>query len=139
MTQRFDPRRFATLFYLAAFWNLSAATVALFAPEYHAQSFFGSSASLSDPISALDTQIMWVSVAFFGVGYWIVARDPGKNHGLVLVAALGKTFVGIRWFVAYVEGLVTPLALVGAIGDLIFAGLFAYFLVAARRVTLSPR
>ena len=28
-----------------------------------------------------NTQVFWVSVLFFGLGYGIVARDPGKNHG----------------------------------------------------------
>ena len=125
-------KKYRLLFYVAAFWNISAAAVALLAPEYHAQTFFGSPASALDPVSAVDTQIFWVSVLFFGVGYWIVARDPTKNHGLVLIAALGKAFVGVRWIIAYADGIVLPFALVGAIGDIIFAGLFAVFLSRVR-------
>jgi cytochrome c biogenesis protein CcdA len=74
-----------------------------------------------------------VSVLFFGLGYWLVARDPRKNHGLVLIAAAGKTVVGIRWIMAYMAGVAQPFALIGAIGDLVFAGCFAYFLYGASR------
>ena len=135
MNTSFDPNRYRGLFYVAALWNVSAAGVALFAPEYHAQTFYGSTASALDPVSVVDTQIFWVSVLFFGVGYWIVARNPAKNHGLILIAALGKAFVGIRWISAYVDGIAMSFALVGAIGDLIFAGLFALFLLRARTPT----
>ncbi len=132
MSAPFRPERYRLLFYLAAFWNLSAAIVALVAPEYHTQTFFGSAASASDPEFALNTQIFWVSVLFFGVGYWIVGRDPSKNHGLVLIAAAGKAFVGVRWIWAYTQGVVAPFALAGATGDLVFAALFAVFLLKAR-------
>ena len=128
----FNPLRYRPLFYLAAFWNLSAAAVALWAPAYHAETFFGAKALPLDPVSAIDTQIFWASVLFFGVGYLIVARDPSKNHGLVFIAALGKTFVGIRWLIAYAKGLVMLFALAGALGDLIFAVFFAIFLMNAR-------
>ncbi len=124
-----DPNRYRLLFYVAAFWNISAGVVALVAPEYHAQTFFGSAESALDPVSVIDTQVFWVSVLLFGVGYWIVARDPSKNHGLVFIAAAGKASVGARWIWAYTQGIVTPFALVGATGDLVFAALFVLFLV----------
>ncbi len=132
MSAPFQPERYRLLFYLAALWNVSAALVALAAPEFHAQTFFGSSVSAVDPVSAVDTQIFWVSVLFFGVGYWLVARDPSKNHGLVFIAAAGKTVVGVRWLWAYGEGVMTSFVILGAVGDLVFALLFAVFLMKAR-------
>ena len=131
MTQSFDPTRFRVLFYVAALWNLAAASVALWAPAYHARVFFGSDQGLASPDAAMNTQILWVSVAFFGVGYWLVARDPSKNHGLVLIATLGKTYTAILWFGGFLLGTVTSFALLGAAGDLIFAAFFAYFLFRA--------
>ena len=131
MTQSFDPTRFRPLFYVAALWNLAAAGVALCAPAYHARVFFGSDQGLASPGAAMNTQILWVSVAFFGVGYWLVARDPSKNHGLVLIATLGKTSTAILWFAGFLMGTVTSFALLGAAGDLIFAAFFAYFLLRA--------
>ena len=137
MRPTFQPDRYRMLFYVAAFWNISAALVALIAPEYHAETFFGAADSAADPVSAVDTQIFWVSVLFFGVGYWIVGRDPSKNHGLVFIAALGKAFVGLRWIWAYTQGVVTSFALLGATGDLVFAVLFGLFLYRARSSSKS--
>ena len=61
-----------------------------------------------------------------------VARDPRKNHGLVLVAALGKTCVALLWIAAFAQGTVGLLGLAGALGDLVFAALFFRFLLAFR-------
>lgn len=136
--QPFDARRFSGLFYAAAAWNFSAAAVALAAPEFHAQAFFGSSDSLSAPGARINHQVVWISIAFFGVGYLMVAREPRKNHGLVLIAAMGKASVGILWIHGYLAHAASALLLVGAVGDLIFAGLFAYFLIRARAFQASP-
>ena len=133
----FDPLRSRPLFYTAAAWNLVAAGVALAAPTFHAEIFFVSGAALASPEAALNTRIMWVSVGLLGFGYWLVARDPRKNHGLVLVAALGKTCVAFLWIAAFAQNTVGILALVGALGDLVFAALFLRFLVAARRLHTS--
>ena len=132
MAKPFDPTRFRALFYIAALWNLAAAGVALAAPSYQAEIFFGSDQMLADPAAALNTRIVWVSVAFFGVGYWIVARNPSKNHALILIAALGKAYVAFLWFSAFLLGTVTSFALLGAGGDFIFSALFAYFLLRAQ-------
>jgi len=131
MTQPFDPTRFRPLFYIAALWNLAAAGVALWAPAYHARVFFGSDRGLASPDAAMNTNILWVSVALFGIGYWLVARDPNKNHGLILIAALGKAYTAILWFSGFLFGTVTSFALLGAAGDIIFATFFAYFLLQA--------
>jgi hypothetical protein len=129
----FDPLRFRPLFYAAAGWNLVAAGVALAAPAFHAEAFFGSGAALASPEAALNSRIMWVSIGLLGFGYWLVARNPRKNHGLVLVAAMGKTCVAALWIAAFAQNTVGSLALAGAVGDLAFAGLFFRFLVAAQR------
>ena len=132
-TGSFDPTRFRSVFYLAAVWNLSAAAGALLFPQYHAELFFGSPLAVATPAAVLNSQIVWVSVAFFGVGYWMVAREPTRNHGLILVATLGKIYVGLRWIWAFGQGIVTPFAVVGAAGDLMFASIFAIFLLKAKR------
>jgi hypothetical protein len=134
----FDPRRFRGLFYAAAAWNFSAAAVALAAPEFHAQMFFGSADSLEAAGGSINHQIVWISIAFFGLGYLLVARDPRKNHALVLIAAMGKASVGILWVDGYLNHAVSALVLAGAVGDLIFAGLFANFLIRARTLEVSP-
>ena len=133
MTQSaFDPVRYSALFYLAAAWNLIAAGLALGLPDFHTQAFFLDPSALSTPAAVLNTRIVWVTVGFFGLGYWIVARDPRKNHAVILIAALGKASVGFLWLAAYQAQTVGLLALAGALGDLVFAGCFGLFLLRAR-------
>lgn len=107
--------------------------MALALPDYHAASFYGSGVEIHGPAGQMNTQAFWVSVLFFGIGYAIVARDPSKNHGLVLVAALGKTYVFVLWTAAWLRSEMTDLALAGAAGDLAFAAAFAWFLLRMRR------
>lgn len=38
-----------------------------------------------------------LTVYAFGIGYLIVAFKPRKNHGILLIAILGKTACGVRW------------------------------------------
>jgi len=128
----FDPARYRLLFYLAAAWNLSAATIALGFPDFHTQSFFTEPGAIATPAALLNSRIVWLTVARFGVGYFIVARDPSRNHALVLVAALGKAGVALLWFDGYLTQTVGPLALAGSAGDLAFAGCFGLFLFRAR-------
>ena len=127
------------LFTVAALWNISAAAVALLAPDYHRAMFFGPTADAGGPVGLVNTQVFWVSVLFFGLGYGMVARDPAKNHGLVLVAALGKIWVFLAWSSAWLEGEMTNFAMVGAVGDLVFAVLFMWFLVVGRRANNPGR
>ncbi len=134
MSTQFDPIRFRPLFIVAAIWNLAAASVALIAPSFHTETFFGPGTTLDDPVAFLNTQMVWVTVGLFGIGYWIVARDPRKNHGIVLLAILGKVYVSVAWCWAWTADIVAPFALAGATGDLLFAAAFAFFLLKARVV-----
>ena len=121
-------RAWKLVFYAAAAYNLLAAAVALAAPRFHADRFFTEAIESSGAIAQVDTQGFWVFVLLFGVGYALVARDPSKNHALVLLAALGKTYVFGAWAWHWFQGTMTTFALLGGIGDLLFAGAFLAFL-----------
>ncbi len=123
-----DLSAWKPLFYVAAAYNIAAAAVALIAPRFHTESFFGPDAVIEGSVAFVNTQAFWVSVLLFGVGYWMVARDPSKNHGIVLLAAIGKTYVFAIWAWHYAQGSMTAFALFGGVGDLVFAGIFAVFL-----------
>jgi hypothetical protein len=134
-----DHPRIRWLFIVAAIWNLSAAGIALAFPDFHAESFYRAGTDLTGHVARMNTQAFWVSVLLFGAGYLVVARDPHKNHGLVFLAAVGKTYVFAIWTIGWFQSEVTVLALAGAIGDLAFAAVFAWFLVRVRRESSAPR
>ncbi len=135
ISESFPTRNDRWLFIIACGWNMSAAAVALLAPAFHAQVFFGPGASLAEPAAQLNTQAFWVSVALFGLGYGLIARDPSRNHGIVGLAALGKFYVAMMWSWYFFRGDAGILALLGAIGDFSFALLFVRFLLRARRAS----
>jgi len=57
-----DPNRWKPIFWIAAAYNISAATVALLTPEFHVAQFFGTTAAFEGPVARLYTQAFWVSV-----------------------------------------------------------------------------
>ncbi len=120
--------RWKPFFWIAAAYNCSAAAVALLAPEFHVEQFFAPGTVFEGPVAHVYTQAFWVSVLSFGLGYAIVARDPGRNHGILLLAAFGKTYVFFAFVGAWLAGSMRTFALVGGIGDLIFAAGFVWFL-----------
>ena len=102
--------------------------MALGLPAFHASQFFIDDAISHHPAFRLNTQAWWMSVVLFGVGYAIVARDPTRNHGIVGLAMVGKTYVGLAWIAGFISGVVGMIGLIGAVGDLVFAAIFAAFL-----------
>ena len=68
-------------------------------------------------------------VAVFGIGYYIVSRDTGKNHGIVLMGMVGKILVFALFLYSTITGEISPFLMVNAGADLVFAVLFAEFLL----------
>ncbi len=102
--------------------------MALLTPRFHVTQFFGPTTGFEGPVAHLYTQAFWVSVLLFGVGYAIVARNPNRNHGILLLAAFGKTYVFVVFARGWLTDSMSTLALVGGIGDLAFATTFVWFL-----------
>jgi hypothetical protein len=71
---------------------------------------------------------MWFIVVF-GIGYIIVGRDTGKNHGIAVIGVLSKTAFGIDTIAAVVLAEAIPALVVFGVWDLLFAVLFVEFLV----------
>jgi len=74
---------------------------------------------------------MWFIVVF-GVGYLMVGRDIKKNHGVVVLGVLSKTVFGIDAIAVVALADAAPALLVFGIWDLLFAVLFAEFLLWTR-------
>ena len=124
-------------FVLAALWNFLGAGIAFWDLERHASQFYLTPAVAQHPVLFLNLKIVWWTVVFFGIGYLLVAYNPDKNHGVILLAIMGKTSVGILWIKGYWTGLVSEIGFLGGVGDLVFALVFVLFLAAARDVKAS--
>jgi hypothetical protein len=124
--------RHVPLFYVAALYNLVAVVGPLFATNVFYGLFFAKPSADLGPEAAIHTQAFWVSVALFGVGYLMVARDPIRNRAILWLAAPGKTYVAVLFAWHYWAGDVTVLAALGGLGDLAFALLFLRYLLLTR-------
>lgn len=115
------------MFYTAAIWNWLAAAVVLFAAPMLSSRF-----GISIPFDPLGGQLFCMFVALFGYGYWLVARDPTRNDGIVVLGAVGKVLV-FGLFMTYAIGgrIQLAVALPTSI-DALFAILFVEFLMSQR-------
>jgi hypothetical protein len=82
-------------------------------------------------------ELFWINVALFGAGYLMVALNPLKNHGIITLAILGKSYIGIRWVYLYFNDQAELFALAGGLGDIIFAMIFIYVLPKLRKAANS--
>ncbi len=123
-----DPRPAADiwLFRLAAAFNYAVA-VSLLLPS--TIPLMG----LPGPVHPLYLHLCAALIAVFGFSYHLVARDPGRNHGIVLVGVVGKLLVFALLCGHFLADHIPSLLLVLGAGDLVLAILFMRFLMARRR------
>ncbi|CAE6823026.1 hypothetical protein R70006_06777 [Paraburkholderia domus] len=113
------------LFYVAAVFNFAA--VVLLHPASGMAAILGLSPA---PGSGVFDQIALLAIFAFGVGYWLVARNPERNRDLVkiaLAAKLGVVAIIVAHFLA--DSANARLVLLVS-GDLLFSLAFLYFLTA---------
>lgn len=116
---------FKTLFVIAALWNLAGGILGYFNPAYSFNLLFGR--ELADPLFyAIYKGASGTTLIYF-VGYLVVAFDPLKHTGIVLVGGIGKVGYATQLLKFYLGGIAGPSAFVVIIGDFIFTLLFIYF------------
>jgi hypothetical protein len=70
----------------------------------------------------------------FGIGYYLVARDLNKNHGIVVLGAIEKFYVFILFLIYFVLGYTNFVPMIFVIIDLIFGCLFVEFLIKFKKI-----
>lgn len=113
------------LFIVAALWNLTGAGFGYFNTAYTFQNFFGR--ELSDPLFYEIYKGAWGTTFVYFFGYLIVAHNPLKHSGIVIVGAIGKVGFAIKLLQLYLSGTANSIVLIVVIGDLIFMLLFIYY------------
>lgn len=121
-------KRWKYLFYFAACYNLSAAIPALLSYSLNLKTFFDRNSVPEEFLTYFFYLGFWFSVLLFGIGYWLVAQNPHKNHGIIFLAIIGKLGVGVIFSWTYYMGIATLLLAIGGLGDIGFALAFIYFL-----------
>lgn len=119
--------RFARpLFLVAAIFNYGIADALLLLPDTLA------AIGIPRPGHPLFLHLCALLIAGLGLAYHLVSRDPTRNHGIVVIGAIGKLAVFALLAGHVMAGSIPfPPLMLGA-GDLVFAVLFIWFLLPRR-------
>lgn len=111
------------LFVIAAAWNLGAAIMLIFNPD-----FLLTQLGIRDPAARLLARSFASSVTTWGIGYALIAFDQRRFRNFAWLGVISKTIYFIVYAIAYFGGKINFTAFVPALIDLAFAALFAEFL-----------
>ena len=92
---------------------------------------FGS--ELTDPLMTAIYKGSWGTTFLYFFGYLLVAYNPVRHTGVVILGTIGKMFFAAGLLKAYLSGMTTSFALVVLAGDFIFTALFIAYLISMTR------
>lgn len=118
---------FRALFIISAIWNLIGAIFGYFNTAYTFEGFFNR--VLNDPLYYAIYQGAWGTTLVYFIGYSIVAYNPLRHTGIVIVGGIGKVGFAITLLKFYMSGTAGPIVFVVIIGDFVFALLFLYYFI----------
>ena len=75
----------------------------------------------------------WGTTFLYFFGYLLVAYNPVRHTGVVILGTIGKVFFAAGLLKAYLSGMTTSFALVVIAGDFIFTSLFVAYLIKMKR------
>jgi hypothetical protein len=116
---------FKGLFIISAIWNLIGAVFGYFNTAFTFNCFFNR--ELLDPLFYAIYQGAWGTTLVYFIGYLIVAKNPLKHTGIVIVGGIGKIGFAISLLKFYLAGLAGPVVFVVIAGDFVFAIFFLYY------------
>ena len=123
---------YKNLFLISAIWNLIVGLV------FIVLSPLADSLTTMFGMEVLPSLVFYHSffgiVAVFGIGYYLVARDITKNHGIVVLGTITKLYVFILYLIYFILGYSNFLPILFVIVDLIFACLFVEFLISFKKI-----
>ena len=109
-------------------FNLGGATLFAFP-----SSPFGQLAGLPQSVPLIYRAFLALFVLLFAGAYAWLARQPTIDRPLVALGAIGKAGAFAVVFVLWVVGEVPGIGVLGFVGDLIFAGIFTWWLLGSRQ------
>jgi hypothetical protein len=111
------------LFAVAALWNLGAAMMLVFNPD-----FLLARLNIADTSARVLARSFASSVTSWGIGYALIAIDQTRFRNFAWLGLISKTLFFIIYAAAFFSGQISPAAFAPAVVDLVFAILFAEFL-----------
>jgi len=118
-------------FLISGLWNLLGCIEGIVRPAKNMRRYYD--IETNDYYTLFLNRAFWESVLVFGIGYLIIAYDPGKNLGLVIMGIIGKVIVAVTWLILFLRKKAKGSALFAAIGDSIFTIFFIVYLIGGVR------
>ena len=122
---------FRILFIISAIWNFAGAIPGLMDPAGMFEREFGR--QLADPIMVAVYRGAWGTAFLYGFGFVMVAINPVRHTGIVLMGGTGKALFALNLFFMYLNGWTSSFAVLVIVGDIIFIILFIAYFIAIKR------
>ncbi|WP_291915065.1 hypothetical protein [Limnohabitans sp.] len=120
-----EIRFFRIIFIAAAIWNLCGGVLGYFNTGHTFMLLFDRSAD--DPLLLSVFKGATGTTLTYFIGYLIVAFNPLRHTGIVIVGGIGKVGFAIQMLKFYMTGLANANALIVVVGDMAFCALFLYY------------
>jgi len=116
---------FRVAFVFAAIWNIVGAGFGYFNTDYTFFHFFGR--ELTDPLLHSIYKGAWGTTLVYIFGYLIVAYNPIRHSGIVIVGGIGKVGFAVTLLRLYLSGLAGSVVFIVIVGDFVFSAFFLYY------------
>ena len=121
-----NTRFWEITFLIAGIYTAGGVLPGIFNPEQGLLDF--TSQIIEDWNTLYFFRSLWITVFVFGIGFLIVALNPSKHLGIVIMGLLGKLFFASNVLFQYSHNKVSQMAMTAAFIDLIFVLLFGIFI-----------
>lgn len=121
-----NSRFWKITFLIAGIYTAGGVLPGIFNPEQGLLDF--TSQIIEDWNTLYFFRSLWITVLVFGIGFFIVALNPTKHIGIVIMGLLGKLFFASNVLFQYSNEKVSQMAMTAATIDLIFVLLFGIFI-----------
>lgn len=122
---------FRIFFIVSALWNFAGAAPGLADSLGMFEREFGR--ALVDPVMIAVYRGAWGTAFLYGLGFLVVAYNPVRHTGIVMMGGLGKALFAINLLIMYLNGWTSDFAVVVIVGDLVFIAIFTLYFLRLRR------
>lgn len=117
------------IYFLGSLWNLGFALSGLMLPRLTVWLMSGTTKAITGVLASTFFAFFWVAVGLFGMGYYLVSRDPDRNEAVIWTGCLGKVIIFLTFIRLYLKKHITLFGMLAGLGDFIWT----LFFLAARR------
>lgn len=125
-SETLNSRFWKITFLLAGIYTTIGVIPGIFNPEQALLDFTGQ--IIEEWSTVYFFKSLWITVFVFGIGFLLVALNPVKHIGIVILGFLGKLFFASNVLFQYANEKVSEVAMTAASIDFIFVLLFGIFI-----------